>query len=400
MTLQKKDLLQVSPDVVIKLIAMNDIKLEFNGNTISGSSQTLAVINEFYKQTTFGEGVERLSKTCKSNAQWVGFTREITRLHKCGVLESPEKHKQAIKSHNGKFDSAPVHIRMLNDYERTSKFQKAIREIVTPNDIVVDIGTGTGVLAITAAQAGAKHVYAIERTGMGKIAQQSFAKNGLADKITLIEGKSTEITLPEKATILVSEIIGNDPLDEGILPTTQDAVKRLLTPNAQLIPYQLDLYALPLTIPEKAFMSNVFTETAIETWQKWYNIDFSVLLDITQKQASNISRNAYQLRDWSFLSEPIFLSKINLSTILSSAVESNHIVEMKEDGLLNGILVYFSAQLSNSIELSLHPKEASEKNHWASFIWIPQKTQWVKKGDKVEMNYLFKNASVFELKNL
>jgi len=52
---------------------------------------------------------------------------------------------------------------MLNDRQRTRSYQQAIREIVTPDDIVVDIGTGTGVPAATAAMAGTKDVYAIER---------------------------------------------------------------------------------------------------------------------------------------------------------------------------------------------------------------------------------------------
>ncbi|MBI5307726.1 MAG: 50S ribosomal protein L11 methyltransferase [Planctomycetes bacterium] len=48
---------------------------------------------------------------------------------------------------------------------------------------------GTGVLAVAAARAGARHIYAIESTGIAKIAKEVFAANSLAEKITLIEGR-------------------------------------------------------------------------------------------------------------------------------------------------------------------------------------------------------------------
>jgi predicted RNA methylase len=68
-------------------------------------------------------------------------------------------------------------------------------------------------LAIAAACA-SSHVYAIEASGIGKLAKAIFKANGLADRITLIEGWSTQVNLPEKADVLISEIIGNEPLGE------------------------------------------------------------------------------------------------------------------------------------------------------------------------------------------
>ena len=89
---------------------------------------------------------------------------------------------------------------------------------------------------MAAAPAGAKRVYAIEVRPIAEVAARFFQGSGLGDRITLIRGNSTEISLPERADVLVSEIIGNDPLAEQVLDTaTCDAVARLLKPGARLI---------------------------------------------------------------------------------------------------------------------------------------------------------------------
>ncbi len=45
--------------------------------------------------------------------------------------------------------------------------------------IVLDIGSGTGVLSIFAAKAGAKHVYAVEYTNIAKFSESIIKKNNL-----------------------------------------------------------------------------------------------------------------------------------------------------------------------------------------------------------------------------
>ena len=58
------------------------------------------------------------------------------------------------------------------------------------------------------------------------------ARNGVQDGVTLIRGWSREIELPERADLLVAELIGNEPFEEEVLETTLDARRRLLKPGA------------------------------------------------------------------------------------------------------------------------------------------------------------------------
>jgi predicted RNA methylase len=59
-------------------------------------------------------------------------------------------------------DVEAVHLHgvMLDDRGRTASFIEALRATIRPGDVVVDVGTGIGVVAVAAAQAGARHVYA------------------------------------------------------------------------------------------------------------------------------------------------------------------------------------------------------------------------------------------------
>lgn len=66
---------------------------------------------------------------------------------------------------------------------------------------MLDVGTGSGILAIWSAQAGARKVYAVEATNMAAHARTLVAGNGMEHIVEVIEGSVEEITLPEKGTL-------------------------------------------------------------------------------------------------------------------------------------------------------------------------------------------------------
>ena len=85
--------------------------------------------------------------------------------------------------------------------------------------------------------------------------------------MTLIRGWSRDIELPERADVLVAEVIGNEPFEEEILETTLDARRRLLKPDARLIPHTLELVARPLLIPDAEARQRAIGPRAIQRWR-------------------------------------------------------------------------------------------------------------------------------------
>ncbi len=96
------------------------------------------------------------------------------------------------------------YLQLLADDPRVDAFREAIESVVRPGQIVLDLGTGIGTYAMFAARAGAT-VYAVDGNPVIEIARQLAADNGLAERITFLEGWATDLEPPERADILVFE---------------------------------------------------------------------------------------------------------------------------------------------------------------------------------------------------
>ena len=133
------------------------------------------------------------------------------------------------------------HVPMMNEQHRNSAYFEALKAVVTPDSTVFEIGTGSGLLAMMAAKLGAKQVTTCESMPLiAKTAQQIIQDNHFEKTIKIIAKKSTDINvgadLKAQADILVSEIFSSELLGEHVLPSLEDAKKRLLKPNGKVIP--------------------------------------------------------------------------------------------------------------------------------------------------------------------
>lgn len=132
------------------------------------------------------------------------------------------------------------HVPMVNDAPRNEAYEAAITAQVKPGDLVLEIGTGSGLLAMMAARAGAQVVTCEAVPWIAETARAVIAANGLSDRITVINTLSTALQvgdmLPRPADVLLSEIVASDFLSERIVPAVADARARLLRPDARILP--------------------------------------------------------------------------------------------------------------------------------------------------------------------
>ena len=128
------------------------------------------------------------------------------------------------------------HASMMADVIRVDAYANALRRAVHPDSIVADIGAGVGTFALLAARFGARTIYAIEPDDAIHVGRAIAEASGLADRIRFMQSRSTDVTLPERATIIVSDMRGALPFFERHVPAIADARERLLADGGVLIP--------------------------------------------------------------------------------------------------------------------------------------------------------------------
>ncbi|XP_046536876.1 protein arginine N-methyltransferase 7 isoform X2 [Equus quagga] len=145
---------------------------------------------------------------------------------------------------------------MLHDKDRNMKYYQGIQAAVSrvkdrgQNALVLDIGTGTGLLSMMAVTAGADFCYAIEVfKPMADAAVKIVEKNGFSDKIKVINKHSTEVTvgpdgdMPCRANILITELFDTELIGEGALPSYEHAHRHLVQENCEAVPHRATIYA-------------------------------------------------------------------------------------------------------------------------------------------------------------
>ena len=113
-----------------------------------------------------------------------------------------------------------VHEDMLKDVIRTGAYQRAIlnNTHIFKDKIILDIGTGTGILSLFAAKAGAKKVYAIENSSIGYIAKEVIKQNGYDHIIQVIHTRVEDAEIEDtKVDVIISEWMGYFLLFEDVL---------------------------------------------------------------------------------------------------------------------------------------------------------------------------------------
>ena len=175
-----------------------------------------------------------------------------------------------------------IHEQMIKDKVRTDAYMHAIMDNkhLFRGKVVLDVGCGTGILSMFAAQAGARRVIGIECAAIGRQARQIVAANGLDGVVTIVQGRAEEITLPdgiEHVDIIISEWMGYALLYESMLDTVLAARDRWLRPGGILLPDKATLYVC--AIEDREYMGE-----KIHWWDNVYGFDMSCIRQLAMAE--------------------------------------------------------------------------------------------------------------------
>ena len=375
--------LHLAPNVRTRFDAVGHVLVDApDGTIIDIGPRGYAILSLFSRPLALRDVIERLEGGERSSTDFVPTLSVINMLIEDGALVQPEAHGGASSGW-----SDPVeHARMLHDDRRTGEYIAALAQAVRPGDVVLDIGTGSGVLAIAAARAGARHVYAVEASDIAAVAERVFAVNDMADRITLVAGWSRQIELPEPADLLVSEVIGNEPFEEEILETTLDARRRLLKPGARLVPNTLTLFARPLVLPEAEARQRALGRSAVERWRGLYGIDFAPLIDAAVPGPVNSPTEAEVAATWPPVGPPEVLTVLDLTTFDVATVRATADLTLESPGVVNAVAITFRADLHGAIAHTLDPWTWPTSS-WATSVWVLPDPLHVGPGAALRVHY-------------
>jgi predicted RNA methylase len=184
--------------------------------------------------------------------------------------------------HNG------IYMPMINDTGRNVYYKKAI-EAAVPGKVVCDIGTGTGLLSILAAKAGAKKVYSVEMDpGRADFAKKIIDKIGLSETIEVINQNFFETNID--AEIFISETLGTPIFNEDIIAISQHAVRK----GGTFLPGSLDLHIE--LYDDHPIFPLVMTESAAFEFQPDIDIDptFESIINNTFQAQHPLSDTVYR----------------------------------------------------------------------------------------------------------
>jgi protein arginine N-methyltransferase 1 len=279
---------------------------------------------------------------------------------------------------------------MVSDQVRTDAFADAIAEVVKDGDRVLDVGTGTGLLAMLSAKAGAEKVYGIDQASVAELATKLVEHNGLSGKVEIIKGNAKNLQLAEKVDVLVSEWLGHFGFVETMLDDVIVARDKNLKPNGTMLPCGIELFMAPISVPW------IYGESGPGFWDfPVHGIDYSPLEEMELKQA--IAGKSVVPAD-ALLSRGESLMAFDLKTVQRDDPWRSGDLEfvIEEDGRMDGFVGWFTSDLSPEVTLDTGP--GSIPTHWGqTHLMFPPRD--VKKGDALKAHFAL-NRHPFEERSL
>ena len=291
------------------------------------------------------------------------------------------------------FTDFGIHEKMLADTARVEAYYEAISKYVRPNDVVIDLGTGTGLLAFFAQQKSPKKVYAIDHSKIIDSARLLAESNHLSD-VTFISKYSKHLQLPEKVDVLVHEQMGSWLFNENMVECILDLRDRLLKKRARILPNRFEFLIEPIQLKDQSRVPLIWE-------QRIHGINYACLRDGNQAKAKpSVMIRPYEVDR--FLCEPVPLATFDLETMPDAASMTKTFHSHKtvsSAGRLDGFCLYFNAAFDDTISLDTSPLRQGESfTNWQVPFYRSESVS-LKEGDEIDFTLDMPDLKCYKLWN-
>ncbi|CAO1596707.1 Nuclear SAM-dependent mono-and asymmetric methyltransferase, variant 2 [Xanthoria calcicola] len=271
-----------------------------------------------------------------------------------------------------------IHEEMLKDEVRTKSYQNAIyqNKHLFKDKVVLDVGCGTAILSMFAVKAGAKHVIGVDMSTIIEKAREIVKVNGMADQITLLQGKMEEVKLPfPKVDIILSEWMGYFLLYESMLDTVLYARDQYLEPNGLIFPDRATIFLAGIEDGE-------YKDEKIGFWDNVYGFDYSPLKHtaLTEPLVDTVDLKAC-------VTEPAKVFEINLYTVTAAdlAFKEPFTLDCRRNDFIHALIAWFDIEFTachKPIKFSTGPH--TKYTHWKQTVFYLREVLTVEENEQVQ----------------
>lgn len=232
-------------------------------------------------------------------------------------------------------DTEPAY-ECLIDEVRTEAFKKAIFEVVKPGSRVLEIGSGSGILSLFAADAGASEVHAVEIDPVPiSFFRSSIPLNHYENVIKVIEGDALDVDLPQNVDVVIAELIETGLMDEMQVEVINSLHQRgVIGPNTKLIPAAYSTYL-----------------ELIDTDNKFYG--HTILLPQHRWPHYNVAENGWHPINATPIGEKVLVNEVDFSTPnINPIVDKAMTFNTFDDDPVNAVRLSGLLKLTDNIMLN------------------------------------------------
>lgn len=261
---------------------------------------------------------------------------------------------------------------LIADDHRMGAYARALEAAVKPGSVVVDLGAGTGIFALLACKLGARRVFAIEAAPIIQTAREIAHANGMAGRIEFHQAMSTEMTLPEKADVIVSDLRGVMPFHRQLIPSLADARRRFLADGGLMIGRR-DTVWMALVESER-----LHAPVARPWLRNAYGLDMHAAATIAANKWVRAVASPEEV-----ISEKALVATLDYHAVSDPGLRADMTLRPSRRGRVHGFAIWFDAELAPGIGFSNAPGEP-ELNYANAFFRWPEAVE-VDAGDTIRI---------------
>ncbi|XP_077157920.1 protein arginine N-methyltransferase 8 isoform X3 [Paroedura picta] len=270
-----------------------------------------------------------------------------------------------------------IHEEMLKDEVRTLTYRNSMyhNQHVFKDKLVLDVGSGTGILSMFAAKAGAKKVYGIECSRISEYSEKIIKANRLDHIITIFKGKVEEVELPiNKVDIIISEWMGYCLFYESMLNTVIFARDKWLKPGGLMFPDRASLYMA-------AIEDRHYKDFKIHWWENVYGFDMTCIRDVAMKEPLVDIVDPKQV-----VTNACLIKEVDIYTVKPEdlAFTAAFCLQIQRNDYIHALVTYFNIEFTKCHKKTgFSTAPDAPYTHWKQTVFYLEDYLTVRRGEEI-----------------